>query len=235
MRPQSPASVHPLVFIHTYPDDLKGDGEAQALNCLIAAHDVALVDMGHTHYNELANNGRTIFAASRSTGQIEEGPVGYSVITFDRGNVGWRFKPLDESFPFVASTLPVDHRILRESADAVADVTDICAMVFGHRAVSSVTCRFASGEPTLMTWHDQSELWTCQLPALDPNLTMITVEAIDQSGRIGQQTILVAGPCYVAPKRQGVGSDADSIGAWPENGILATQLGPNRNAKPSQL
>jgi len=28
------------------------------------------------------------------------------------------------------------------------------------------------------------------------------------------------------------GSDADSIGAWPENGIFGTQLGPNRNGKP---
>ena len=44
---------------------------------------VALVDMGHTHYNELANDGRTIFAATRSTGQIEEGPVGYSIATID--------------------------------------------------------------------------------------------------------------------------------------------------------
>jgi hypothetical protein len=29
-----------------------------------------------------------------------------------------------------------------------------------------------------------------------------------------------------------VGSDATRIGEWEENGILGTQLGPNRNAKP---
>ena len=68
--------------------------------------DVALVDMGHTHYNELANDGRTIFAATRSTGQIEEGPVGYSVATIDGGVVSWRFKPLDDPFPFVMITAP---------------------------------------------------------------------------------------------------------------------------------
>ncbi len=28
-------------------------------------------------------------------------------------------------------------------------------------------------------------------------------------------------------------SDAASVGAWPENGIFGTQLGPNRNGKPS--
>ena len=68
-----------LVFMHSYPDERKGEGEARLFTSLIAAHDVALIDMGHTHYNELANDGRTIFAATRSTGQIEEGPVGYSV------------------------------------------------------------------------------------------------------------------------------------------------------------
>jgi len=31
------------------------------------------------------------------------------------------------------------------------------------------------------------------------------------------------------------GSDAATIGVWPENGIFGTQLGPNRNAKPILL
>ena len=63
------------LFMPTYPADLRGAGETQAINEAIAAREVLLVDMGHTHYNELANDGRTIFAATRSTGQIEEGPA----------------------------------------------------------------------------------------------------------------------------------------------------------------
>jgi len=74
-----------LVFMHSYPDDLEGAGETEVFNRLIEDHDVALVDMGHTHYNELANDGRTIFAATRSTGQIEEGPVGYAIAALDGG------------------------------------------------------------------------------------------------------------------------------------------------------
>jgi hypothetical protein len=31
--------------------------------------------------------------------------------------------------------------------------------------------------------------------------------------------------------RAKVVSDADRIGAWPEKGILDTQLGPNRNGR----
>jgi Icc protein len=47
--------------------------------------------MGHTHYNELANDGRAICAATRSTGQIEEGPAGFSVTTIDKEVIGWTF------------------------------------------------------------------------------------------------------------------------------------------------
>src|ERR1700728_3953269 len=58
--------------------------------------DVLLVEMGHTHYNELANDGRVIYAATRSTGQIEEGPAGFSVTTLDDCVVSWEFKPIGE-------------------------------------------------------------------------------------------------------------------------------------------
>ncbi len=60
--------------------------------------------MGHTHYNELANDGATIFMATRSTGQIEEGPPGFSIAAVDGRGVSWRFKPLDAAWPFVLIT-----------------------------------------------------------------------------------------------------------------------------------
>ena len=53
-----------LLFMHSYPADLRVDGETEALSSLLAKHEVALVDMGHTHYNELTNDGMTIFAAT---------------------------------------------------------------------------------------------------------------------------------------------------------------------------
>ncbi len=66
-----------VVFMHTYPADLR-EG-AERLAALLARPTVRCVDMGHTHYNELANDGGAIFMATRSTGQIEEGPPGFSM------------------------------------------------------------------------------------------------------------------------------------------------------------
>jgi hypothetical protein len=71
------AGQNVVIFMHTYPADLReGAGRLMAL---VARPNVVCVDMGHTHYNELANDGRTIFMATRSTGQIEEGRVGFSL------------------------------------------------------------------------------------------------------------------------------------------------------------
>ena len=63
-----------IVFLHAYPSEHGSD--ANALRDLFYESGVVLVEMGHTHYNELANDGRTIYAATRSTGQVEEGPPG---------------------------------------------------------------------------------------------------------------------------------------------------------------
>lgn len=54
--------------MHSYPADLRED--RAALLQLIRDNDIKVVDMGHAHYNELANDGRTIYATTRSTGQI---------------------------------------------------------------------------------------------------------------------------------------------------------------------
>lgn len=222
-----------LLFMHSYPADLKGDGETEVLNRLIDAHDVALVDMGHTHYNELANNGRTIFAATRSTGQIEEGPVGYSIATLDGGVVSWRFKALDEPFPFVMITAPAEHRLLRRPDHALEAACEVRALVLGARRVRRVQCRVEDNDWSPMTCSPDGRLWTRRLSLPAERLARVTVQAVDETGRPGRHSIRAATKAYVAPQRSRDGSDAASIGAWPENGVFATQFGPNRNGKPS--
>jgi len=218
------------LFMHTYPADLKGEGEAEELNRLLGTYNVALVDMGHTHYNELANDGRTIFAATRSTGQIEEGPAGYSFITIDQGVVSWRFKALDDAFPFVVITSPADHRLMRGLDQTLKRECEVRAMVFGAQSIKNVACR-SDGEWVAMMRADNSNVWVARLLVSEEPLINLTVRAIDESGRPGVHTITAARD-YAPPARTRDSSDGASIGAWPENGIYGTQLGPNRNGRP---
>ncbi|HET9503517.1 MAG TPA: metallophosphoesterase [Hymenobacter sp.] len=231
---QVPAGTEIALFMHTYPADLRDAAERAELTALLARHRVALVDMGHTHYNELANDGTTIYAATRSTGQLEEGPVGYSLISLDQGVVSWRFKPLDGSFPFVLITAPADYRLLRHAGQAVAEQFTVRAVVFGANDVAEVVCWLGDDGPRLPMQRDAHGVWqaTATCPAGAGQRLPLTVEARDATGRPGRHRLLLALAPYQPPPRPGAGSDAASIGAWEENGILGTQLGPNRNARP---
>ncbi|WP_158808354.1 metallophosphoesterase [Beijerinckia sp. L45] len=220
------------IFMHSFPADLRGEGETARINAALQARGVLLVAMGHTHYNELANDGRTIFAATRSTGQIEEGPVGYSVIAIDARTVSWRFRELGSAFPLVLVTAPADRRLATDASDADHLPQGEClvrASVLGRTPIAHCTCRIDDGpevamRPTAATRYAVSVVITAATRTL-------TVTATDDHGAIGTESIAIATRDHLVAPRRGDGSDADTVGAWPERGLLGTQLGPNRNGR----
>ena len=216
-----------VVFMHTYPADLADPAEAGAVQRLFAECGVACVDMGHTHYNELANDGRTIFAATRSTGQVEEGPVGFALAAVDRGGVAWRFKELDAPWPLVLATAPADRRLLT-SADARAR-TEVRALAWSPEPILRCAYRIDDGDWQDMIRSGDGPLWTAS--AASPGSASLEVRATDCSGASDAHRIALPGPGFAPPARAADGSDADRIEAWPEIGILGTQLGPNRNGR----
>ncbi len=231
------AGETPLVFMHAFASDLSDPEEASRLTQLLQAHGVALVDTGHTHYNELANDGTTVFAATRSTGQVEEGPVGYGVVTLDGGVVGWRFRALADPFPFVAITTPADHRLRRERAmpDAPAPnapalggaAREVGARVFGAEPVAGVEFRRDGGPWTPMLRAANGLDWRAPLPEGDGAPFELTVRATTPAGRPGLHAIRVAGASPGADAPRGTGGGETPIGPWPDNGIPGTRLGPN--------
>ncbi len=232
------ADERSVVFMHAYPADLRAGGDA--LSALLARHRVACVDMGHTHYNELANDGRTIFAAVRSTGQIEEGPVGFAVAAIDGGVVSWRFQPLAGRWPFVLITSPADHRLIIDSASAdqvVSDTLRIRAKVWSSDGVRGAAFSI-DGSPLLELAPDSGgrSVWSARhdVRELTDGLHRLTVRGVDETGSLSEESITFLtshSRHYEAPQRHGDGSDRDAIGAWPEKGIPGGQLGPNRNGR----
>ncbi len=218
------------LFMHSYPADLGPD--APRLQQLLDRHPVAMIDMGHTHYNELGNDGRTIYAATRSTAQVEEGPVGFSVSAIDAGSVSWRFKPLDSPWPFVLITAPADRRLATGLSGAVHGATMIRARVWDGADVTRVVCSVDNDAPIAMQFHD--EVWSCPWVPPGQGERRITVRAETASGTVGKDSIVavVGSPDDAARLvRQSPGSDATTIGAWKDRHIFGTQLGPNRNGR----
>ena len=217
-----------VVFMHTYPADLREGGER--LGKLLARPDVLCVDMGHTHYNELANDGGTVFMATRSTGQVEEGPPGFSVAAVDGRVVSWRFKTLDAAWPLVLVTQPADRRLMIAADQAVDGPFTVRAKVLGDAAVERVEVQVDGGDWTAMApVPGEAALWAADLPV--PGASGVRVRARDARGREDEDAVEPAYPGWVPPERAADGSDSDRVGAWPAKGLLDTQLGPNRRGR----
>jgi Icc protein len=212
------------VFMHAYPADL-GD-EAEELAALLDESPVALVDMGHTHYNEIANDGRTVYAATRSTGQIEEGEAGFSFVAVDGDTVSWRFKTLGSPWPFVMITSPADRRLMTVPLPTMDGDCTIRASAFGEVPIAEAAFRIDDGE-----WHPMrgGDSGLLSATAIVPDQCRLSVRVTDKNGSRDIDTIEVSR--RPAINHQSTGSDTGSIGAWPERHLLGTQLGPNRNGR----
>ena len=216
-----------VVFMQTYPADLR-EG-AERLGALLAKPHVTCVDMGHTHYNELTNDGATIFMATRSTGQTEEGPPGFSIAAVDGRGVSWRFRPLDAAWPFVLITRPTDRRLVTEASRARESHHAVRAKVLSDAPITAVEMRVDDGAWAAMRpIPNEPTLWE-GLASVDAS--RVAVRARDAVGRVDEDWVEPAGTEWVPPPRQANGSDAARVGAWPERSIFETQLGPNRNGR----
>jgi hypothetical protein len=193
-----------LVFTHLYPSELQS--QAERVGHFIREFQVPLVEMGHTHYNELANDGRTIYAATRSTGQIEEGPPGFSITVIDDDVLSWKFKERGP-WPFVMIISPADERLITRPESArhvVRGSVSIRAKIWGSSSFRSVVCCV-----------DQAAERAMQLRGNCWELTSILV---NQSGY------------YEPPPRREVDYE-NAIGPYESKGILGTELGPNEKGR----
>ncbi|WP_368310279.1 metallophosphoesterase [Luteibacter sp. CQ10] len=220
----------PAVFMHAYPSDLAHEGEA--LGQLFAQAGVAMVDTGHTHYNEVLNDGRVIYASTRSLAQIEEddGQPGFSIVTLDGCHVSWRFKRLASPWPFVTITAPADRRL----DTGCTHVPEVRAKVFG-RDIAIVTLAINGQAPQVM---DQDEwnatVWSAPLGGFHAKSgAELVVTATDTRGNSHADRIEwlgTHGRARTMPDAP-LGTDAHAVEAWPGHGLLGTQLGPNKHGR----
>jgi hypothetical protein len=223
-----------VLFLHVYPSEL--ETAAQPLSELIRKHHVRLVDMGHTHYNEVSNDGSTLYTATRSTGQIEEGPVGFSVTNLDHDVVSWRFKDLG-SWPLVMITTPADERLITDPHSPnqlVHGKTKVRVKAWSDRPIEKVTI-LVNGAPILNTKNVAPSIWEADwyCSFLPSGTYTLQATALDTASRRASDEIraVVASPgAYTPPKRAFLDQD-NALGAWPEHGLLGTQLGPNKNGR----
>jgi hypothetical protein len=194
--------------------------------------------MGHTHYNEIANDGTTLYIATRSTGQIEEGPVGFSITNLDGEAVSWRFfEGAGEtgSLPAVMIVSPSDERLLtgpRLRRSGPHDSLVVRAKLWSDCPLTRVNASIGSSE-VAMTQVPGSAVWEAQLSlaGLQEGTHELTVTASDTNLRTSVDRIRVGFGNALASMPRAERDQDNAISAWPEHGLLGTQLGPNKNGR----
>jgi Icc protein len=211
-----------VLFLHCYPSDLKQGYDT--LRSIIEQYRPLLIEMGHTHYNEIANDGVALYATTRSPGQIEEGPVGFSITTLDEGVVSWKFKELADENPFVMITSVADGRLSTRPRRPAGIVR---AKVWSAAPVRSVVVEPAGGQSRPMERIANTNLWQTVVDvAQAAGALRVTVE--DEQGRTGHD---IVDPTAKPAPPAGPRDQDHAIGEWRERSILGTQLGPNKNGR----
>ncbi len=211
------AGMKSVLFAHTY-------NVASDLEDVIKSDNVIMMDTGHTHTNNVANDGHTIYAATRSTGQISEGPVGFSITNLDNGVVSWKFKPLG-SWPFVMITSPADKGLVINGSQIVHGTQNVRAKVWDDKGVASVTMQVDGGSARPMQRVGNTQMWSepYNFASKSSGDHKVTVNVQGAGGNRSSDTILVAvapsGTVAQLPTRS-FGPSGNSLGIYTEKGLL---------------
>jgi 3',5'-cyclic-AMP phosphodiesterase len=98
-----------VVFQHNYPfqiwENFAGPG-IDGWREVVQTRRVEAVICGHTHYGQVANDGRNVMIATRSIGDPEGGPPGYTLLYFKGDDFAMTFRSVEDHGPVVMVTHP---------------------------------------------------------------------------------------------------------------------------------
>lgn len=113
------AAIHDeqvVVFQHHYPfkvfEQYDGPG-IDAWRQLIATRPIAAIFSGHTHYGQIANDGRNVYITTRSIGDPEGGPPGYTLAHVEGDDLGVTYRSAEDRGPIALITHPRDLLLAR--------------------------------------------------------------------------------------------------------------------------
>jgi hypothetical protein len=212
------AGLKNVIFMHSYT-------QVSELQDVIKRDNVIMVDAGHTHYNDIANDGNTIYAATRSLSQLAEGPVGYSIINLDSGVVSWKFKTLG-SWPFVMITTPADKVLILGDTQIVKRAVEVRAKVWDDKGVVSVSMQIDGGLAVPMDRIGETQMWSARFDAtkVSDGDHKIRVKVTGAGGNTDQDvvTVMVNQSDSVPQVKRPFGPESNSVGAYTEKGLLGT-------------
>jgi hypothetical protein len=155
-----------VVFQHHYPfkvyEQFDGPG-IDEWRQIVQAAKVDAVFTGHTHYGQIANDGRNLAITSRSIGDPEGGPPGYTVAYVCGEDLAVAYRSIEDRGPLVLITHPRELILATGPKHIICGPDELRVRVWSRESVASVQGRIFDGPWFTLESQGENE-WTCPLP-----------------------------------------------------------------------
>jgi predicted phosphodiesterase len=185
-----------VVFQHHYPfkvfEHFAGPGIDEWRN-IMQTRPITALFTGHTHYGQMANDGRNVYVVTRSIGDPEGGPGGYSVVHLDGEDLAVTYRTHEAKGPVALITHP-RRLILATKPEHIVTGPDECQA----RGWSTVPITSAQARIDEASWSDMQQAdeltWSFPIPGedLDKGEHTLEVRLVDQNNDEGTDKITFA-------------------------------------------
>jgi predicted phosphodiesterase len=185
-----------VVFQHHYPfqvwEDFAGPGIVEWRKVIQTRPIIALF-AGHTHYGQMANDGRNIYVATRSIGDPEGGPAGYAIVHLDGEEVASTYRSVEDRGPIALITHPRRVILAMKPAHIVTGPAEGRVRGWSNEKITSAEARIDEGP-----WIDMRKTgdmtWSFPIPGdtLNKGEHMLEARLIDEQKSQGSDRITFA-------------------------------------------
>lgn len=137
-----------VVFQHNYPyqvwENFAGPG-IDGWREIVQTRRIHAIITGHTHYWQVANDGRNVVVTTRSIGDPEGGPPGYTLAHFRGEDFAVTYRSFGDRGPLVLVTHPRDVVLATGPAHVVKDRDEVRVRVWSRGPVDVVEFQIDGG------------------------------------------------------------------------------------------
>jgi len=138
-----------VLFQHHYPYQIWEDFDGPGIDNwreIVQTRRITAIFAGHTHYGQIANDGRNISVATRSIGEPEGGPAGYSVVVLNGNDFAVKYRTVEDSGPFVMITHPRDGLLAVTPKHILSGPDRVGAKIWSLEPLTGMEARIDSGD-----------------------------------------------------------------------------------------
>ncbi len=181
-----------VIFQHNFPYQIWETFDGPGIDdwrAIVQTRRITAIVCGHTHYGQVVNDGRNACVATRSIGDPEGGPAGYTLAVLRGDDLAIAFRSIEDQGPIAMVLHPRESILATAPSHVVRGLDRIVVRAWSTSALEQVRARVDAGPWILL--EAAGKEWSAPLDGgrLSKGEHDLHVEVRDQDGGLATQTI----------------------------------------------